>query len=311
MPPHVLRQLPEQHPEQSPQQWPRQVQPLLPEVIPVVLVGASQLAHQQLVNSVPHEESLFGLAVFLGPHVRKHLLLQYPCRVPDAIVLRDVLRRSPPPYEVQRYLLLLYHERLLEGRPEEVHHLPVREVVHHVLDDVAVGDVPQRAEYNHHGDVGANVRKGGSDLIPLDGPLPPLLVHLYVQRGGGPRGVFHLRSRLDDPRELGRLLLAEGVDVVVAHPLLRHDDLLASVDHEVPPLVVDALPQVSELGVVLIAQDAEEGTEHDGDVAQELLAGLLRGDGASHVLGGVAHVGVASHAVLVHGHIHVEGGRVS
>ena len=37
----VLRQLPKEHPEQSTKQRTREVEPLLPKVVPVVLVGPS------------------------------------------------------------------------------------------------------------------------------------------------------------------------------------------------------------------------------------------------------------------------------
>mmetsp|Transcript_22840 Transcript_22840/g.55057 ORF Transcript_22840/g.55057 Transcript_22840/m.55057 type:complete len:286 (-) Transcript_22840:1140-1997(-) len=126
VPPHVLGQFTKQYPKQSPQQRSRQVQPLLPEVIPIVLRGPTQLAHEKFVNRISHEKSLLGLAVLLRADVGQDLLLQYPRRVPYAIVLRDIACGSPPSNEIERHLLLLDDEGFLEGGTEEVHHLPVR-----------------------------------------------------------------------------------------------------------------------------------------------------------------------------------------
>mmetsp|Transcript_23649 Transcript_23649/g.49539 ORF Transcript_23649/g.49539 Transcript_23649/m.49539 type:complete len:250 (+) Transcript_23649:2580-3329(+) len=245
--------------------------------------------------------------MLLRPNVRQHLLLQNPRRITDAIVLRHVPRRSPPPDEVQRHLLLLYDERFLQRGAEEVHHLPVCEVVHDVLDDVPVGHVSQRAEDDDHGNVRSDVRQGAANLIPFDTSLSSLLVHLNVQRGRWSRAILHLRSRFDHPREFRGLFLFKGVDMVITHAFLRDNYFLTAIDDEVSPLIVNALPQIGQLSIVFIGQNAKERTEHDGNVSQKFLTGLFGGDGSAHIFGRITDVAIRPDAVFVHGNIHVKG----
>ena len=73
---YIFSEFAEQYAEQSAQQRAGQIQPLLPKMIAIVFVGAAQPAHEQLVNRVANEESLFVLAMFFSPHVWQHFLLQ-------------------------------------------------------------------------------------------------------------------------------------------------------------------------------------------------------------------------------------------
>mmetsp|Transcript_5657 Transcript_5657/g.11878 ORF Transcript_5657/g.11878 Transcript_5657/m.11878 type:complete len:546 (-) Transcript_5657:105-1742(-) len=330
VPADVLGQFPEENPEESPQQRPGQVHAFFSEMVAVVLHRASQLAHEQFVDGVPEKITFFDLAAHLRADVRQHLLLQDTGRVSDPIVLGDVLGAASSSNKIQRHVLPLDDEGLLERGPEDVHHLPVRQVVHDQLDDVAIRHVPKRAEHHHDGHVRTDVRQRRPDLVALHravlgaaSALPSLVVHLDVQRGGGTGRILHLGPRLDHPRKFTRVLLFEGVHVVVRHALLRHDHFFRAVDDEVSALVVDALAQIGQLRVVLVAQHAEETPKHDGHVPQELLRSLLGHDTLPQlILDGALHalllplpllvlgIRVGILPVLVHRHVHVQRRRI-
>ena len=104
---------------------------------------------------------------------------------PSHLLLGDVLRAPPLPNVVKRHLLLLYDERLLQARPEQVHHLPVHEVVDDVLDDgPVVGGAKGPEDYDDR-HLDSDVGQGGADLVALDARAAALIMHLKVQGGGG------------------------------------------------------------------------------------------------------------------------------
>mmetsp|Transcript_23141 Transcript_23141/g.54640 ORF Transcript_23141/g.54640 Transcript_23141/m.54640 type:complete len:206 (+) Transcript_23141:2787-3404(+) len=179
-----------------------------------------------------------------------------------------------------------------------------------MLDDVAVCDVPQCTENDNNRYVGPNVGQGGSDLVSLDSIPASLLVHLQVERRDGTRGVFHLRSRLDDPRELGGLFFLKGVDVVVGEAFLRDNDFFTPVDDKVTTLVVDAFPQIAQVHIILVAEHAKQGPQHDWHIPQKLLLGVLGRLGLPHVFRRVRNVNIPLNPILIHGDVNVEGRRI-
>mmetsp|Transcript_29662 Transcript_29662/g.73493 ORF Transcript_29662/g.73493 Transcript_29662/m.73493 type:complete len:317 (-) Transcript_29662:989-1939(-) len=156
--PHILGQLPEQLAEQHADERARHVHPLVSKVIAVVLAPPPHGAQQQAVHDVPQVIRLFGLAVLVHSHVRQQLLLQDLLCVLDALVPRHTHRAAALPNEIQRHRLGLNDKCLLNGRPQQLHHLVVPEVVHDMLQDVLICHEAQRAEHHKHGDVCADVR---------------------------------------------------------------------------------------------------------------------------------------------------------
>mmetsp|Transcript_18935 Transcript_18935/g.35124 ORF Transcript_18935/g.35124 Transcript_18935/m.35124 type:complete len:296 (+) Transcript_18935:2004-2891(+) len=133
--PDILLELPEQRPEEAAEEGPREVQPLLPEVVPVVLVAPSQPAHQQFVHRVPQEKHFPSLAPLPHANVWQHFAPEQVPSVRNTLLGYNVLGAASLAYEVESDLLLLYDEGFLETGPEEVHHLSVLEVVDHVLNN--------------------------------------------------------------------------------------------------------------------------------------------------------------------------------
>ena len=94
VPPDILRQLPQKHPKQPTQQRPRHIQPLLPEMIPIILTQPPEPTHEQLVARVTQKVNLARLAVRLGADVGQQLLLQDSLGVVHAVLAGHVLEKS-------------------------------------------------------------------------------------------------------------------------------------------------------------------------------------------------------------------------
>mmetsp|Transcript_23656 Transcript_23656/g.48975 ORF Transcript_23656/g.48975 Transcript_23656/m.48975 type:complete len:275 (+) Transcript_23656:2672-3496(+) len=248
--------------------------------------------------------------MLLCPNMWQNLLLQNARCITNTIILCHIPRRSSSPDEVQGHFLLLNHKRLLQTRTKQIHHLPISQIIHHMLDNISIRHISQRPKNNHHRDIRPNIRQGTPNLITFNRSLPPLLIHLNIQSRSRPRRILHLRPRLDYPRELGRLLLLERIHVIVRHTLLSHDHLLRAVDDEIPPLIVNTLSQIRQLCIVLITQNAKQRTQHDGNISQKLLSRLFRAQSLSHILRRIGHIDIVPHPIFVHGHIHVKGSRI-
>mmetsp|Transcript_7249 Transcript_7249/g.11396 ORF Transcript_7249/g.11396 Transcript_7249/m.11396 type:complete len:237 (+) Transcript_7249:2582-3292(+) len=160
---HVLAQLPKQLPEQHADEGPREVHALVAEMVAIVLVAAAQRAQQQPVHNISHVVRFFRLAILIHAHVRQELLLQDLLGVLDALLARHPHGTPALADVVQRDRLRLDDESLLNGRAQQLHHLVVVEVIHHMLEDVFVGHKAERAKHHKQGDVGADVWQGDSN----------------------------------------------------------------------------------------------------------------------------------------------------
>lgn len=93
-----------------------------------------------------------------------------------------------------------------------------------------------------------------------------------------------LRPDLGHPCELGGGFLLEDEDLVVGHPLLRDDHLLAAVDDEVAALVVLAvLARVHSVVSVEIAELTELRAKHDWNLADHDSGLLVLTDDLLHL----------------------------
>lgn len=96
------------------------------------------------------KKDLLSLAVFSDTDVRQHFFLKDLPGVEDAFVAEHALRRAALADVVERDGAILDDESLLERGAHHLHQLRVREVVHDMLEDVAVGDEAERAEDDHY-----------------------------------------------------------------------------------------------------------------------------------------------------------------
>mmetsp|Transcript_6455 Transcript_6455/g.19395 ORF Transcript_6455/g.19395 Transcript_6455/m.19395 type:complete len:201 (-) Transcript_6455:880-1482(-) len=189
----VLGELAEEDPEERPHEWPRQVKPLVGVVVAVVLRPPAKRAQQEPVQAVAQEVGLLGLHLHLvGAHVRQQLLGKDLARILDARLSRHANRRPALANEVQRHVLALDHERLLDRRPQHVEHRLVLEVIHDVLQDVLVRHKAQRAEDDDHGDLLPDVGDGHLDCLPRRTARACPCKHL--QEHGGSRAVALLHQ---------------------------------------------------------------------------------------------------------------------
>ena len=95
-------------------------------------------------------KDLLSLAVFSNPDVWQHLFLKDLPGVEDALVAEHALRRAALADVVERNGAILDDESLLERGAHHLHQLRVREVVHDMLEYVAVSDEAERAEDDHY-----------------------------------------------------------------------------------------------------------------------------------------------------------------
>ena len=66
---------------------------------------------------------------------------------------------------------------------------------------------------------------------------PLLGLNLHGEELGRLVGGLSLRADFSDPGVLGGWFLVEDVDLVVGHPLLRHNDLLTPINDKVSSLI--------------------------------------------------------------------------
>ena len=190
---------------------------------------------------------LFRLRRGALPDVRQQLPRQDVPREGDPLGPRDAGRRRALADIVERRLLRLHGERLLDRRPQGVEHLRVpAQVVHDVLEDLLVVREAQRAEDDHDGHVGLDVGQPRAEhradaAAAASSTTPALGEHPHRAGRERPRGPLGSRPALGREGVLRRRL-AENVDVVVRHALLGDKDLLGTVDDKVPALVERALP---------------------------------------------------------------------
>lgn len=93
------------------------------------------------------------------------------CRSPARALFHCQPRQGASP----AHLLALDGEGLLDAGPQRLHHLGVAEVVHDVLQDVAVRRQAQRAEDDQYWQVGADVGYRRADgLVATSGPCTPV-----------------------------------------------------------------------------------------------------------------------------------------
>ncbi len=88
------------------------------------------------MNHVAEEVGLPRLAVVGHAHVGQRLLLQDLARVLDALLLGDAGARTARPNEVERHVLLLDDEGLVQRGFHHLHQLGVVKVVDDVFQDV-------------------------------------------------------------------------------------------------------------------------------------------------------------------------------
>mmetsp|Transcript_6028 Transcript_6028/g.14517 ORF Transcript_6028/g.14517 Transcript_6028/m.14517 type:complete len:445 (-) Transcript_6028:172-1506(-) len=255
--------------EESSEEGPRQVDALVGIVIPFIGKAPTERASKQPVADVAKEVLLLGQSFLSDANVRQQLPDEHVLSVPDTVLPRSRLPEGSPANVVQGSLSraqVLTLRSLVEGGPESLHHLDVFEVVDNVLQDLPVALNTHGPEHNHNGDLLANVWKGDAHR----GPELCVVLSVPKLHEKGRRGLVAFLDLAAALCHVGKLAegLFEAKHEVVGTPLLRQNNLLRSIDDEIPALILRALLELHNLLVCLVVQPAHLRPEHHRNLAQ-------------------------------------------
>ena len=182
-------------------------------------------------------------------------------------------------YEIKGLVFGHDTHSFFEGGAQGLDHGLVGGVVADLVDDLLVGEATQGTEEDSDGDGLPNMRNSrnnaGSRSSRISSPSD-----LRLERDRELLrwliGVLSLGSDLSDPGIPAGGFPMKSQDDVICHSLLSYDNFLATINHEVPSLIINTLLSISD--DFLIGQPfqmAEIASHHDRDLTKEYLLSLI------------------------------------
>mmetsp|Transcript_70577 Transcript_70577/g.188363 ORF Transcript_70577/g.188363 Transcript_70577/m.188363 type:complete len:321 (+) Transcript_70577:2166-3128(+) len=239
--------------EEAEHERPGHVHALVGVVVAVVGRAPAQRAGEQAVAGVAQEELLLGQRLLRDADVRQQLADQDVLGVADAVLLGRGLVDGAAADVVQSRLAcikLLALRGLVERGAEGLHHLHVLQVVHDVLQHLAVALDAQSAEEDDDGDLLADVGQRHHHRL-AEFSVVLAVPQLHVERRRRLVALLHLAAHLGHVGELADGLL-EAKHEIIGASLLGEENLLTPVDDEVAALVLRAFLEINDLAVVLV-----------------------------------------------------------